>query len=557
MAVKGFLNMVMRKLILLLTIFMILLPGKTPKRLAQPIQSNTLPCSYLYSTFTNLSNPHWVPSLVTIMEDGYTKQFGLNSTEVAALDAAVQQLRKATVPQRVTLTTTVAQQFLATLRPQILTTVTNYANMTDAKSPAACKIYGTVYSDLNSIQNCLSGILPGNVSNGMTYCILAQGVPYPTDVPLTFTKSNYILTGSSNSPWATTIQRHNEQINNVVNASAGVTNVGIQNLTIDGNRFAFHFDQPTYWGCALNNGDAYANWDVDFGNASYAFLQNVEVINSPGSAVRIYTGSVLNSTVFSARTTGIQGGTNGVLNGSLNDGYVVVANSNLNFNGTAGVTMSGWGDITGNQFLGNRYEQPDGVPGGQLTVWNSASKVEIDGNYLNGYKQITPATGIIQTVNGVSGQLSGYSCPVTPDLGVDAIEIDGHSTALKGNSIINHIASSTGGGGTGIIMHQGILSYISALDPNTGLIRSISSNSYGIHIQKNPDPLTNIAIGVMNVTNNQVGILIDSGVTGSGFIPYTGGCVNGNGTNSEVDWAACDPSTSNLCYNPIWNVCTK
>lgn len=512
--------------------------------------------NYLISILTRLTNPRYSSSpILSLMEDGYVKQFNLNPVETTALINVVKQLPVANIKDKV------ITQFQTQLQPKTLSSISQYLNIITLDSKVSPVLLGNVYSDLQSIQQCLSDKLPGNVSaNGLTYCVLLLASnSYQITTPLIFTNSNHVLAGSGGSSWTTTITRNLETLNSLVTVNPNVTNIGIQDITFDGNRFQYNFDQLDYIGCPLYAGAAYGNIDIDFRTVSYAFISNVSILNSPGTGVAIYSGLVKDSTIFGARTTGITTGSNQILgdDDSQNDGYVLVSNNIFILNGTAGLTMNGWGIVRGNQFIQNRFEESDGVSGGQLTVWNTASKIDLDGNYLNANGEITPLSGLTPTYNGLTGNLSGNSCPVVGNLGATGIEIDGHSTSLRGNSIINHLAGTKGDGGAGILIHQGVGMYISSLDPNTGILAAINNNPYGIHVINNINPPTNIAIGPLYIINSQqTGILIDTGVTGPGFLPnsYGSSCLLHNATNSLFNWATCDPIKNiNYCYNSTWN----
>jgi hypothetical protein len=410
------------------------------------------------------------------------------------------------------------------------------------------------YNNLTDLQHCLNGDpgWSGTQLASLTECVLAAG-QYSTSVSITFNHSNYMLTGTVyTSPWDTTITRGNQYLQNVINVAQTdpqgnqITNVYLTNIGINGNRLNI----PSL--TCLNQNDAFNYRDVDFGWAEFSSTQNVYIANSPGDGLRVYNGWIWQTNVISARWSGIDIGYDGNdssachPNDPTNCGNAQVANSELDYNGTAGVTVYGAiGKVWGSSFFNNRHEQFDGIGGGQLILVPGNQFTAVYGNTIDGNSQyMVPPGGSVPLIDGTTMEQSSAQCPVYPTpsgIGVDGIEIDGFAPFLEGNWVTNN-------SNAGLLIHSDVSNlYVNGVDPNTGYGAMIMYNQWGARVQSNPSTSSEITVGEIWIECNDAisvpplsgefapfGILLDSGTTGQGFVT-AGGCINYNGSDSNGD----------------------
>jgi hypothetical protein len=224
----------------------------------------------------------------------------------------------------------------------------------------------------------------------------------------------------------------------LVYVDPAVSDVSIEQLTVNGNRFAF----STNWanatfapGCFPSN-DSYIDVNVHAAAGANIHISNVSLVNAPGTSLQ-HASSLRADHLFvsTARSTGIH------MYGS--GGSVI--RSAVERCGTAGITVHGTNEaLRSTTLTNNRREQPDGVPGGQLnlepeSVGATIADVTIDGqNYM-----ITG--GSIAVTDALTGQ--AYACPAFSNsgrfpLGVEGIEGYGARHTLF--NVTSRANSSTG-----------------------------------------------------------------------------------------------------------------
>ena len=141
---------------------------------------------------------------------------------------------------------------------------------------------------------------------------------------------------------------------------------------------------------------------------------------------------VTGSTITGARSTGVH----------LYGDAALLDHNTITQSGTAAITVhGGYARILANTLTRNRFEQPDGVPGGQLNLEPSSRFATVSGNTLDGAGyQI--GGGPIALVDPLTG--AAHTCPAVVDaggafpLGVDGVEGYGADHVLDGNTVVNH-----------------------------------------------------------------------------------------------------------------------
>jgi hypothetical protein len=262
------------------------------------------------------------------------------------------------------------------------------------------------------LQACLDGRKAGYVdaATGRTVCELAQGT-YTLDgniIPgssfpqpyINVWQSNYILRGASQT--GTVITRGNAMLQFLIYVNPNVSNVAIESLTLNGNRFQFtqnwagqQFDP----GCFPSN-DAYYDLHIHPAAGTNILISSVSLYNSPGTAVQLTSNAAAQYLdISTARSTGMH-----------MFGNSSVSDSTVEMCGTAGITVHGSNQSLNNITLTeNRHEQPDGVPGGQLNLEPGSSSATVANTTINGNDyMIYP--GSISVNDALAGRT--YSCPV-------------------------------------------------------------------------------------------------------------------------------------------------
>jgi hypothetical protein len=251
-------------------------------------------------------------------------------------------------------------------------------------------------------------------------------------------RSNITVQGISNSPSSVVLQRAVD-MPHIMSIASGLVGVTVQYLTFDGNR-------QNVAGGSLNclpvSQTLY--WDLDMPGVGRAVVQYDDFINSPGTAISVYTtvpevlpdgtehGSVVQYCNFGAgfgsesaqqtgaRTTAI------IVYGTATQ---VIGNL-IAYAGTAAINLySDTNQLVYENILdANRYEQPDGVSGGQLYISAGVTNATIAENSINGDYWMT--TGTSTSANG---------CSLTPGLFPLGVEGFGSGHAFLNNWITQNL----------------------------------------------------------------------------------------------------------------------
>lgn len=366
-----------------------------------------------------------------------------------------------------------------------------------------------VVSNLADLQTCI-----GTGGSAYSTCQLSPGV-YSVSTPLQTQRSNFTITGTmSAGPADTVLTRGVSTLPYILEDQSGVTNVTIQYLTFDGNRYGFGI-QGQGISClnSLASGSHTQATVVDLylrQGGSFT-VQWVDFINSPDTALWLSGGSTLSFSNFGQGTApgsssigpggyapagglyGYQSGsrfTSAVLSGGSAGPPATVGSgawyNAIAYAGTAGAAVDGYDQtIYGDQLIANRYEMSDGAPGGQLVLWQgwigTAAYTSVAGSVINGANY----TWTDSTATGCTKPLYGNP-PGTPEVGPftsSGAEVNG-----IGHRFFNNEVSQHEGGGIAVNLDasiaQGQLT-VSSANPWYGsdTPRYIEGNAwYGIYI---------------------------------------------------------------------------
>lgn len=211
----------------------------------------------------------------------------------------------------------------------------------------------------------------------------------------------------------------------------GSSNVKIENLTIDGNRFGFNLGNGA--GCYPAN---YSQDDlVIWHNATNVEVANVKFYNALDASIDSYGdfAKIHHNEFFTNRSTGIHVHGNGS----------TVENNRFEEMGTAAVTVHGTNvTVRGNQMLGGRHESPDGIPGGQLNLEPSSVGAIVEGNTIDGRNYSIPRDAMINIHDRLNNMTRQCAAILAPGgwwpIGHDGIEGYGQNHIVRNNTIINN-----------------------------------------------------------------------------------------------------------------------
>ncbi|MBZ5728805.1 MAG: hypothetical protein LAP87_27975 [Acidobacteriia bacterium] len=328
-----------------------------------------------------------------------------------------------------------------------------------------------------------------------------------------------------------------------------ITNVTIQNLTFDGNRYGFGQNGLgiSCQRAQLLQIDLFLTPDFYLPGGSFT-VKWVNFINSPDTALfmagdgdgKTTAGSTVAMSNFGMGGWGIgaYGGTTEhnespqesatrftavYIKGSYGGAYY----NNIFNAGTAGITLEGSHQYAYGNLLGaNRYEISDGVGGGQLTLYPDSSYASVVGNVINGNCWPSSLSQYLST--------RATGCPAVPDQygrwiwqkpnGVDANGI-GH--VFYNNEIEQHMS-----GGMEVNLASAAQITISSINlwyPQDTL-RYIEANGYnGINLEGPPayPALQGVRLDSVFVRNNAGAGVRLVGVLDSDFPPGYLGFING------------------------------
>jgi hypothetical protein len=381
----------------------------------------------------------------------------------------------------------------------------------------------TPITDLVTFQQCLNGTLSAYTVSGYTTCPLApgtytiDGVTIPT---LNISISNITVEGSSLSP--SILQRSSASLVSLMTMDENLTNVTIQDLTLDGNRgyVLAQLGASTY--CSQPNPSFY-DLDLSNGSTSIVTAQYLTFINAPGAGLSLdgtYTTTSASTVSYSNWATGGPS-TAGRATGIFLNGYQSGAYYNtIQYQGTAAVNSYTGSDqyIYGNTISWNRYEMPDQAGGGQIYTNASSSYASVAANIIDGEDWVTDGS----TING---------CATPTGQSPTGIEVAGVGHGFYDNQVQNH-------NGIGIEVDGSDLNDLTFSGTNpfnsSDTYRCTYHNGWrGMYFVS----ADNITLNDVCVTYTGqygftgVGIELDSS-TGAGFI--NDACMNNNNTDITV-----------------------
>ena len=407
----------------------------------------------------------------------------------------------------------------------------------------------TLITNLRDLQQCL--IDGWNADRTVYYgdtCKLAPGV-YEVDGSATnpvvnIRRGNVTLEGTVVSSRSdTVIRRASSSVNHLITVGS-YSGVTIQDLTIDGNRYSY----------GMNCKDAQNNpyIDANLSPAAYVLIQNVDFINAPGTSLTLGGDSVVlqcnfgvQGPTYATRATGIY------LGGSSHAYYNHVA-----FAGTAGINVSGTNQyIYGNTLSKNRYEQSDGVPGGQLFLFggtpglnysDASFNAAVAANVINGDYWQTPYGGGV--ING---------CVVPSGGKPSGIEVYGTRHRFFNNRVLQHMGTGMQVGGA-TPTDQITIAGNDPWDPDPDEYNHfIEFNDYRGIWFLGPNscpgcyyPVTNVTLDHVRVQSNNNYPIVFEQTTGTGFI--NDACIRYNNPDDSIRCYNCtlqhdNPENSNSC----------
>jgi hypothetical protein len=394
----------------------------------------------------------------------------------------------------------------------------------------------TLLSDLKAFQDCIGGSGFQNpdtgsgdtMGYGMTCALAPRTSAYFVSSPLVIGRSGYACPGdsrcqpgdSSNHPllitgtevggvFDTVLRRANPlagpaTTDPIMTAqTASVTNVVIQSLAFDGNRYGWRASNPGSSldiSCIYSPHTAYPydasyvpQWfDLDLHAGGIFTVQDAEFINAPHTALVLGGNgtSTQASTVWLSSfgmgigtknpdgscppgpqswpsSIGPDGNETWCLEPTqtatrstavyLTDSYTKAELNAIQNAGTAGISLEGTNQVAYyNQLTHNRFEISDGIGGGQLTIWRgfirhqlAPASALVTSNTIDGQNWVRPAGDGLEPSTGCEYVPSIYpdceTCQPTahwdqqPPSGVES---NGYGHAFYDNEIVNN----TGGG---------------------------------------------------------------------------------------------------------------
>lgn len=240
--------------------------------------------------------------------------------------------------------------------------------------------------DLAGFQACIAW--DGGTNGYSSVCTLNSGV-WPVLSTLHIGRGGLTLLGTTNNAADVILQRTSALgYNPILTIDGTALTVTINWLTFDGNRQAVAV-------CDIDRSVA----DVELFNAGLATVQNVNFISAPWRALHLggSLGSSTQASSVSLSNFGQGFNSQGITRsapktatrwfGIIFQGYGTgVWHNNIAYVGLAAVHPFS-GDrqyIVGNQFQKNRYEQPDGISGGQIWIADQATNLSVADNLING-----------------------------------------------------------------------------------------------------------------------------------------------------------------------------
>jgi hypothetical protein len=266
-------------------------------------------------------------------------------------------------------------------------------------------------TSLDMLQDCISA--QGATMGYGSTCQLSpdpdQSTPYLVFSPLLIGRSNIVITGTMLAgPADTVLRRAAPTVSNIMLVeSDSITDVTVQYLTFDGNRYGFGTAgqglsclkqqfQMIDLKLAVNSPPPVAPLDPFFYSFGNFLVQWVDFINAPDTALVIAGGGFLRLSNFGMAAHGI-GPTGAEIQETgeqaatrFTAAYISGNNNGALYNaiynaGTAGMTLEGSGQtVYSNLIRRNRYEISDGSGGGQLALWRGAANAYVAGNVING-----------------------------------------------------------------------------------------------------------------------------------------------------------------------------
>ncbi len=308
----------------------------------------------------------------------------------------------------------------------------------------------------------------------------------------------------------------------LITLGSGVSNVTIQDFTVDGNRY---YDNGTVINC--ENGDQWFHdvW-VPPSNSSVN-VTNVNFINAPQDAV-LLEGQ--NSAVTSS-SFGMGTGPNGYKTSTRSTAIFVTQSNNgawyntIYYSGSAGITLFGSTQYAyGNTLVENRFEQGSG---GQVFTNPSSSYASITANVVNG-NYFSVAGGSLQ---------NGCVVPGTQMVYPSGIESYGSYQRFFDNEVANNTGTGIQLGGSSPMTDI----EVSSSNPwnSSDILRYIENNGYrGIWFlgpsEGWPYSTSGVLLDDVAVRNNSDWGLYLDGVSGqSGYEGFTAdSCISGNTAGS-------------------------
>jgi hypothetical protein len=371
---------------------------------------------------------------------------------------------------------------------------------------------------------------------GITTCSLdTNASPYalPTSgagsIGLEIQRSNLLVTGGSTNPGDTVLQRSLLSQEWMMYADAGVTDVTIEYLTFDGNRYGI-----SGLNCNVGFQDLELN-NADGSHANGVFtVQYVNFINGPDISLDmngIVEGGVRASTVsysnFGVMTDHSKANraTSIWLAGNYSGAYY----NNVYYAGTAAINLLGYAQVAYNNTLySSRYEQGDS--GGALYIGDGTTYATVAANIIDGNNwQITTGQYINGCYHAAGATLSG-------------IEGYGSGHRYFDNEVFNHTGDAVNLQGTSGTW-SGLL--IAGNNPfnSSDTVRYIHNNAYdGVRLKGGSGNGTTSGVefdGVNIAGNGAYAIEIYSGgvvATSTGFTSgSTTHICNNHGSSSWVN----------------------